>query len=169
MKRSRGLKRLAESFKNAASGIISCIRYEQNFRIHIVAAVFIFIFARVFGLERAEWATLILTVFLVIICEALNTAMEFCVDLVTDEYREYAKLAKDIAAGAVFCSAVAAVVVAAVLFGDIDRILYTIKVFAEFPNVIGAVIFLALGFMFVFFAGDDKNGGGGTPTRGRRR
>lgn len=93
--------------------------------------------------------------------------MEFCVDLVTDEYREYAKLAKDIAAGAVFCSAAAAVIVAAVLFGDIERILYTLKIFAKFPNVIGSVIFLALGFMFVFFAGDDKNGGSGTPERGR--
>ena len=69
-------------------------------------------------ISNAEWAILMLSVFLVLGTEMMNTAVEAVVDLCTEEYHEKAKIAKDVAAGAVVLTALNAVIVSYFLFAD---------------------------------------------------
>lgn len=107
-------------FVYAFRGVLRCIREERNFRFHIVAATYVSVLAPVFLRSRAEGALLALTIGLVLCAEAVNTAVERLVNLISPEEHPLAGAAKDIAAGAVLLTAVAAVVVAVFLFARWD-------------------------------------------------
>ena len=64
-----------------------------------------------------EWGLLVLAIGLVWTAEALNSAVEFAVDLASPDYHELAGKAKDVAAGAVLLAALTAIAVAACVFG----------------------------------------------------
>lgn len=90
---------------------------ERNFRLHAVVAVIIVGIAAVLQVSRVEWALLALTMGLVFTAELLNTAMEAVVDLVSPDYHDAARTAKDAAAGAVLMSATVAVIVGLLILG----------------------------------------------------
>ncbi len=106
---------LRASFGYAIRGIIIGAWPQRNFRIHLVATVGVSLTAWWLGCNRVEWAILLITMGFVVVSEALNTAIETVVDLVSPEYHELAGRAKDIAAGAVLLAAVTAVGVALVI------------------------------------------------------
>ena len=108
--------KLINSFKFAIAGFLHCVKHERNFRIHLLAAVVIIALAVMFDLSRFEIVVLIFAIALVLITEMINTAIERVVDHLTTEHNESAKIAKDVAAGAVFVSAVFAAIVGAVVF-----------------------------------------------------
>ena len=58
------------------------------------------------------------TISLVIIAEMINTAIEATVDLITDKYHPLAKIAKNVAAGAVLISAINAIIVGYIIFSN---------------------------------------------------
>ena len=87
-------------------------------RLHAIAAVGVLILSVVVGASRLELAILVLVIMVVFVTEMLNTALEFTVDLVTQEYHPLAKLAKDVSAGAVLVSSVGAVVVGCLILLD---------------------------------------------------
>ena len=68
------------------------------------------------GIDAASWAAIVICIVLVLAAECLNTAVESVVDLVSPDYAELAKHAKDCAAGAVLVCALGAVAVAAAVF-----------------------------------------------------
>ncbi len=111
------LAALFRSFVYAAKGLVACAK-ERNFRVHMVAAVYVPLFARHFLHTAGQWTILILTIAFVMMAEAFNSAIEQVVDEFCPEQHPVAGRAKDIAAGAVLISAIAAVAVAAVLFAD---------------------------------------------------
>ena len=94
------------SFVYAGRGIWFCIRHERNFRIHMVAAAYVLLFAPYFSLTRGEWAALLAIIGLVTAAEAVNTAVEQTVNLAAPGRRTRARVAKDAAAGAVLLCAV---------------------------------------------------------------
>ena len=104
------------SFVYAGRGIWFCIRHERNFRIHMVAAAYVLIFAPYFSLTRGEWAALLAIIGLVTAAEAVNTAVEQPVNLAAPGRRTRARVAKDAAAGAVLLCAVAAAAAGVLLF-----------------------------------------------------
>ena len=104
------------SFVYAGRGIWFCIRHERNFRIHMVAAAYVLIFAPYFSLTRGEWAALLAIIGLVTAAEAVNTAVEQTVNLAAPRRRMRARVAKDVAAGAVLLCAVAAAAAGVFLF-----------------------------------------------------
>ena len=104
------------SFVYAGRGIWFCIRHERNFRIHMVAAAYVLIFAPYFSLTRGEWAALLAMIGLVTAAEAVNTAVEQTVNLAAPGRRTRARVAKDAAAGAVLLCAVAAAAAGVLLF-----------------------------------------------------
>ena len=104
------------SFVYAGRGIWFCIRHERNFRIHMVAAAYVLIFAPYFSLTRGEWAALLAIIGLVTVAEAVNTAVEQTVNLAAPGRRTRARVAKDAAAGAVLLCAVAAAAAGVFLF-----------------------------------------------------
>ena len=63
-----------------------------------------------------EWVILVLTIGIVLALEMVNTSIERAVDLVTKDYLELAKNAKDIAAGAVFIMSIFSVVIGILIF-----------------------------------------------------
>ena len=69
-------------------------------------------------ISKTEWLICLIFFALVLSLELVNTAVEACVDLVTDEKKPLAKLAKDTAAGAVLVSAIFAAMTGLLLFPD---------------------------------------------------
>ena len=109
-------KNLIDSFNNAVHGIMYTLKNERNMKIHFVAAIFVLILSLFFKLSRIEFIILFFTVALVIICELFNTAIEVLVDIIVNVYHPKAKIVKDVAAGAVFVSALFSLVVAYFIF-----------------------------------------------------
>ena len=108
---------LLRSFSYALDGLAHLMRTQRNFRIELAigaAAVVGGIWA---SLAPIEWIALALTIALVLILEAVNTAIEHAVTLASPAVDPRAKAAKDVSAAAVLIAAVAAVAVGALLFG----------------------------------------------------
>ncbi|WP_029914675.1 diacylglycerol kinase [Pelobacter seleniigenes] len=99
-----------ESLNCAIEGILWAARSERHIRYHFCAALAVLFLALFFKISALEFFLLVLAAVLVIFAELMNTAIEAVVDLVTTEYHELAKLAKDVAAGAVLVTSVGAMV-----------------------------------------------------------
>ena len=105
-----------ESVGYAIQGIKIAIRYNRNIRIHIVIAILVIISAFLLGLNQFEKAIICMIILLVISAEMINTAIEEVVDLVTKDYREEAKYAKDVSAGMVLIVASGSIAVGFLVF-----------------------------------------------------
>jgi len=93
------------------------LRTQVNARIHLLATVVVVAAGFWWKLSASEWVAIVAAIGLVWTAEAMNTAIEAVVDLVSPEYHVIAGRAKDIAAGAVLCAAITAVVIGALIFG----------------------------------------------------
>ena len=111
-------KRLVDSFNFAIEGLISALKNEKHMKVHILAAIIIVILAIVINASKVEILIISLSVSFVVITELVNTAVEAIVDLVSPERHPLAKLAKDVAAGAVLVAAINALCVGYLLFYD---------------------------------------------------
>lgn len=107
--------KLIDSFRFAFEGIKSTFKTERNFRIHLVAAILVIVWAWILKIPTWDFALLLIVIALVLCAELLNTAIEAVIDLVSPEWHPLAKVAKDTAAGAVLVSAVFAVAVGLVI------------------------------------------------------
>ena len=106
------------SFKHAFAGLAWAIRTQPNFRIHLVLSVIAIGLSAYFHITATEWAIIIFTIVLGLTAELINTALESMTDLITKEWREEAKIAKDVAAGMMLTTAIGAVIVAIVIFSQ---------------------------------------------------
>ena len=111
-------KRLVDSFNFAIEGLISSLKNEKHMKVHILAAIIIVILAIIINASKVEILIISLSVSFVLITELINTAVEAIVDLVSPERHPLAKLAKDVAAGAVLVAAINALCVGYLLFYD---------------------------------------------------
>ncbi len=146
------------SFYYALCGCLWAVRNEKNMRFHIVIANLIVVFAYFYGLSRSEWATLILSVGLVISAELLNTGIEKAVDTATEEIKPLAKVAKDVSAAGVLVMAVASILVGVCLFGNFNRIQATlIHIFTNIKILIPCLVLGIFDILFLIFGGkNDK-------------
>lgn len=109
-------RRLLRAFAYAGDGLTHLWGNERNVRIHLALTALAIVVAVWVGLSTVEWAILTLAIAFVFSAEAMNTAVEAAIDLVSPGRHPLAKAAKDTAAAAVLVAAVAAVLVAAFLF-----------------------------------------------------
>ena len=109
---------MLKSFADAFRGIYLLIKSERNFQIHVVALICVTAAGLYFEINRFEWIVIVLTSALVMGLEGLNSALEKLCDEVTLERKESIRTIKDIAAGAVLIGAIAAVVVAVLIFSS---------------------------------------------------
>lgn len=114
--KNQGKSRLHESVGHAIDGIQYVVSHERNFRIEITFAIMVTIASFIFKVSLMEWSLLILVIGMVLALEMVNTAMERCVDLVTKDYKELAKVAKDVAAGAVLVISMFSVILGIIIF-----------------------------------------------------
>jgi diacylglycerol kinase (ATP) len=108
--------RAVRSFGFAGKGVAHLVRTQPNARVHLAATLGVLGLAVWTGATRVEWFALVAAIGLVWTAEALNTAVEVVIDLVSPEAHPLAKVAKDVAAGAVLLAALTALVIAALVF-----------------------------------------------------
>lgn len=97
-------------------GIITSFKTERNMKIHVFVMILVIIAGIVFKVSLLDWIILVIMFGLVISAELFNTAIETIVDMITMENNEKAKIAKDVAAGAVLVLAFASVIVGLIIF-----------------------------------------------------
>ena len=148
---SQERRALFKSFLYAFRGIRFCVKNERNMRIHLAAAVFVTAFSLVYKLSAVEYAVLFLAMGAVIVCEGINTAMEAIVNLESPAYHDLARIAKDVAAGAVLVSAITAAIVGGCLFLHFPRFWEVLTLIAATPWMLAVFLGLfVLGILFAF-------------------
>lgn len=101
----------------ALHGVAYTIRTQRNTWIELAAAGVVIGAGLWLRIRPLEWAVLALTIALVLALEAVNSAIEAVVDLVSPGYHELARIAKDCAAGAMVFAVLGSLGVAAAIFG----------------------------------------------------
>ncbi len=109
-------KKFTDAFKHATSGFLFATQSERNIRVQFALIIIALILGILFKLTKTEIVLAVLAMFFVVFAEMVNTAIEAVVDLHTDKYHPKAKIAKDVAAGAVILSVLNAVVIGYFVF-----------------------------------------------------
>jgi len=104
------------SFKNALSGLVWALRTQPNFKVHLLFSLIAIILGLFLKISYLEMIVIIFTIVLGLSAEMINTAIEEITDLVTKEWREEAKIAKDVSAGMMLLTAVGAALVGLLIF-----------------------------------------------------
>lgn len=110
-------RKFSHSLKHACDGLITLFKEERNFRFELICLPLVVIAGLIFHLPISEWLWLIAASAIVLIAEAANTAIENLTDLASHLHsNDFAKKAKDIAAGMVLLAASFALIVAGLIF-----------------------------------------------------
>jgi diacylglycerol kinase (ATP) len=154
-----------ESFNYAFEGIIHVLRTQRNMRIHFAVAALVLVAALASGVDKLELIALLLAIAFVLITEMLNTAIEGAIDVATTSFDPMAKLAKDIAAGAVLIASAVAVAIGYLVFsGQVaDRSSRFLDRLAEVP---AELTLIALVLTTILVIGTKALTGSGSPLRG---
>lgn len=89
---------------------------EPNLKFHFIAGLLVIIISIFLKISRQDWMVIIFLIGFVISVELTNTAIEAVVDAFTAKEHPGAKLAKDIAAGAVLVAAITSAVLGIIIF-----------------------------------------------------
>ena len=156
---------ILESFNHAAEGIIHALRTQRNLWIHFTVAALVLVAAVGFGVTKIELITLLIAITFVLVAELVNTAIEAAVDVASTSFDPMAKLAKDIAAGAVLVAALNAVAVGYLVFSGAvaDR---SSRFIDRLENVPAELTLVALVLTVIFVVAVKALTGRGTPFRG---
>jgi diacylglycerol kinase (ATP) len=165
MRRARREPSLLESFNFAFEGVIHVLRTQRNLRIHFLIAVGVLIAALSFDVGRIELIALLLAISFVLITEMVNSAIEAAVDVASTSFDPMAKLAKDIAAGAVLIAAINAVAIGYLVFSGAvaDR---SSRFLDRLSNAPAQLTLIALVLTIFLVLGTKALTGRGTPLRG---
>ena len=104
------------SFKNAFSGLFWAVRTQPNFRVHLFLSGVSVVAGLIFKISKIEFLIIVFTIVLGLSAEMINTSLESMTDLITNEWREEAKIAKDVSAGMMLMVALGAAVIAGLIF-----------------------------------------------------
>ena len=107
---------ILDSFNFAFEGIIHVLRTQRNMRVHLAAAIAVLVGAVWVGVSKLELIALLLAIAFVFITEMVNSALEQAIDVATTSFDPLAKLAKDVAAGAVLIATVNAIAIGYLVF-----------------------------------------------------
>ena len=156
---------LIESFNFAFEGIIHVLRTQRNMRIHFAVAVAVIVISVAVGVSKMELIVLLISIAFVLIAEMINTAIEGTIDAATTSFDPMAKLAKDIAAGAVLIASVNAVAVGYLVFAGkaADK---TAEVLDRVRNAPAEISLVALVLTVIIVIATKAWTGRGTPLRG---
>lgn len=105
-----------KSFRYALAGVGFMLKTQHNAWLHGLATLLVIALALYCNVSVSDWRWLTVAMAMVWVAETLNTAVEYMCDMVSPGYSEAVKHAKDISAGGVFISAVAALLVGTLTF-----------------------------------------------------
>jgi diacylglycerol kinase (ATP) len=161
----RRARTLLDSFNFAVEGIIHVLRTQRNMRIHFLAAVSVLVTGLAIDVSKLELIALLLAIAFVFITEMINSALEQAVDVATTSFDPLAKLAKDIAAGAVLIATVNAIAIGYLVFsGEIaDR---SSRLFERLRDAPAQLTLIALVVTVIAVIAAKAYTGRGRPLRG---
>jgi len=154
-----------ESFNFAIEGVIHVLRTQRNMRLHFAAAVAVIVVAVAVGVSKLELSVLLISIAFVLVAEMINTAIEGTIDAATTSFDPMAKLAKDIAAGAVLIASVNAVAVGYLVFAG-KAANKTTDVLDRVRNAPAQITLVALVLTVIIVIATKAWTGRGTPLRG---
>jgi len=156
---------IIETFNYAFQGVVHALRTHRNMRIHVVIAAAVLIAAIFLGVSRLELIALLLSITFVLVAEMVNTAIESAVDVATTSFDPMAKLAKDVAAGAVLIASVNAIAVGYLVFSGAiaDR---SERLLRRLENAPAELTLIALVIVILAVIVTKAVTGRGTPLRG---
>lgn len=109
-------KSLLESINRAIDGLVFCFQTQRNIRLHVLAVLVVLGLSLGLHLSKAELLFVFIAIIFVLVTETINTAIEATIDLITPHFHPLARIAKDVAAGAVLLAAINALVTAYLVF-----------------------------------------------------
>ena len=156
---------LFHSFNNAAEGVVHALRTQRNLWIHFTIAAAVLVAAVAFGVNRIELMVLLMAITFVLVAELVNTAVEATVDVASTSFDPMAKIAKDIAAGAVLVATLNAVAVGYLVFsGEVaDR---SSRFLGRLSDAPAELTLVSLALTVILVIGLKAWTGRGTPLRG---
>jgi diacylglycerol kinase len=104
------------SFNNAFAGLKWAFLTQPNFRVHLLIGMLAMILGYFVNLSKSEWIFLMFTIVCVLAAEMINTSLEAMTDLITQEWHQDAKIAKDVAAGMMLIVAMGSICIGGFLF-----------------------------------------------------
>lgn len=104
------------SYKWAFRGLFSIFLQQFNFQIELLISIIVIIAGLYFQISKDEGIIVIFCIFLVLIAEALNSAIEAISDAVDQDKHQDIKYAKDVGAGAVMLAVIASGIVGILIF-----------------------------------------------------
>ena len=110
------IRRRLASFGYAVHGLTLLLKTQFHAWVHLLATACVLSLGAYCSLDSTQWALIALAVGLVWTAEAINTAIEFTVDLASPQHHKLAGRAKDVAAASVLIAAATSVVVGALVF-----------------------------------------------------
>jgi diacylglycerol kinase (ATP) len=156
---------LFESFNFAAEGIVHAVRTQRNLWVHFAIAVAVLVAAIGFGATKLELAVLLLAITFVLVAELVNTAVEAAVDVASTSFDPMAKIAKDIAAGAVLVAALNALAVGYLVFsGEVAT--RSSRFLTRLSDAPAELTLVALAVTVILVVAVKAYTGRGTPLRG---
>jgi diacylglycerol kinase (ATP) len=156
---------LLDSFNYAFEGIIHVLRTQRNLRIHFVIAIGVIGAAVALGVQRLELVALLIVIAFVLVAEMINSAIEGAIDVSTTSFDPNAKLAKDIAAGAVLISSVTALAVGYLVFSHAAAH-RTARLLDRVRDAPAEITLVALVLVVLVVIATKAVSGRGTPLRG---
>ena len=110
------MKNRLRAFSYALSGLNTFFTETFHAKVHLFAALAAVALGFWLNVSSVEWVVLLLCIALVLIAEAINSALEYLVDMVQPEEHPLAKKVKDVAAAAVLIAAIFSVIIATIIF-----------------------------------------------------
>lgn len=112
----KGIKRFFYSIKYSFNGLIYAYKNEKSLAIHGILSIITIILGFILQISHTQWAVILIALAAILAFELVNTAMEAAIDLVTLEYKELARIAKDCCSGATFVMSLIGFIIAMVTF-----------------------------------------------------
>jgi diacylglycerol kinase (ATP) len=97
-----GIARIIAAAGHSINGMKACWEHEAAYRQDVALSLVLFIASFFVAKSASQWLLLISPLFLLLIVESLNSAIEAAVDRISTEYHDLSGRAKDIASAAVF-------------------------------------------------------------------
>ena len=156
---------LLQSFNYAFEGLIHVLRRERNMRIHFALATVVLVLAFAYDVTKIELMLLFLAIAFVLVAEMINTAVEEILDYRKPHFDPRAKIAKDVAAGAVLVASATAATTGYLVF--VDRIRQpTYHLLNEVRAIPANLTIIALALTVIVVIATKALTGRGTPLRG---
>ena len=114
--KSKGKRTFKGSVKNCLDGISYVTKSEKNFKREIALGIIALILSYILKIDKIEFIIILTMICLVLTTEIINTAIERTVDLVTKEYHELARIAKDVSGGSVLVTSIFALIIGIIIF-----------------------------------------------------